>query len=90
MRVPPEMVLPVFVSVIFFIAILVSYPWYVLSIGSILYLLSLPWGWKSYKAHERAAAAAGTTAGNATADTTQTFTAPVSDEPSDDRPERLH
>src|SRR5215831_15186698 len=57
MRVPPEMVLPVFVSVIFFIAILIGYPWHVLSIGSVLYLLSLPMGWKSYKNHERAAAA---------------------------------
>src|SRR3954468_5168133 len=34
MRVPPEMVLPVFVSVVFFIALLISYPWYILSAGS--------------------------------------------------------
>ena len=33
MRVPPEMVLPVFVSVVFFIALLISYPWYILSVG---------------------------------------------------------
>src|ERR1700761_3126302 len=57
MRVPPEMVLPVFVSVIFFIALLIGYPWHILSIGTVLYLLSLPLGWKSYKDHERAAAA---------------------------------
>ncbi len=31
MRVPPEMVLPVFVSVIFFIALLIGYPWHILS-----------------------------------------------------------
>ena len=49
MRVPPEMVLPVFVSVIFFIALLIGYPWHILSAGSILYLLSLPLGWKSYR-----------------------------------------
>src|SRR5207249_5378736 len=47
MRVPPEMVLPVFVSVVFFIALLVSYPWYILSVGTVVYLLTLPWGWKS-------------------------------------------
>lgn len=89
MRVPPEMVLPVFVSVIFFVALLIGYPWHVLSIGSVLYLLSLPLGWKSYKDHERAAAAvSGETA--ATGDTAQTFTAPVSDSPADDRPDRLH
>jgi CDP-diacylglycerol--serine O-phosphatidyltransferase len=92
MRVPPEMVLPVFVSVIFFIAILIGYPWYVLSIGSVLYLLSLPLGWKSYKDQERAAAAAqAAPAGEAsTAGSTQSFAAPVSDDPPDERPERLH
>src|ERR1044072_6228713 len=52
MRVPPEMVLPVFVSVVFFFALLVSYPWYILSVGTVLYLLSLPWGWKSYRDQE--------------------------------------
>ena len=57
MRVPPEMVLPVFVSVVFFIALLIGYPWHILSAGSVLYLLSLPSGWKSYRDHARAAAA---------------------------------
>ncbi|HEY1310050.1 MAG TPA: CDP-diacylglycerol--serine O-phosphatidyltransferase, partial [Pseudolabrys sp.] len=33
-RVPPEMVLPVFVLVVFFFALLISYPWQVLTIGS--------------------------------------------------------
>ncbi len=42
MRVPPELVLPVFVSVVFFIALLISYPWHILSAGSSLYLVSLP------------------------------------------------
>src|SRR5882724_4837207 len=58
MRVPPEMVLPVFVGVIFFIALLIGYPWYILSVCTVLYLLSLPAGWKSYRDHERKAAAA--------------------------------
>jgi CDP-diacylglycerol--serine O-phosphatidyltransferase len=58
MRVPPEMVLPVFVSVIFFIALLIGYPWVILSTLTVLYLLSLPLGWKSYRDHERKAAAA--------------------------------
>src|SRR5262252_894650 len=43
MRVPPELVLPVFVCVIFFIALLIGYPWIILSIGSVVYLASLPW-----------------------------------------------
>jgi CDP-diacylglycerol--serine O-phosphatidyltransferase len=58
MRVPPELVLPVFVSVIFFIALLIGYPWHILSAGSILYLLSLPMGWKSYRDQKRAYEAA--------------------------------
>src|ERR1700760_1699014 len=52
MRVPPEMVLPVFVSVIFFIALLIGYPWVILSTCTIAYLLILPAGWKSYRDHE--------------------------------------
>jgi CDP-diacylglycerol--serine O-phosphatidyltransferase len=92
MRVPPEMVLPLFVAVILFIALLIGYPWYVLSIGTVLYLLSLPLGWKSYKNQERAAAAAAGTvsASEATAEPAQTYTAPASDTPPDDRPDRLH
>jgi CDP-diacylglycerol--serine O-phosphatidyltransferase len=57
MRVPPEMVLPVFVSVVFFIALLIGYPWYILSAGTVLYLLALPAGWKSYRDHQRRAEA---------------------------------
>ena len=94
MRVPPEMVLPVFVSVIFFIALLIGYPWHILSAGSVLYLASLPLGWKSYKDHERAAAAAqappATDAASAATGPAQSFAAPVAETPPDDRPERLH
>src|SRR6201987_4245540 len=57
MRVPPEMVLPVFVSVIFFIALLIGYPWHILSAGSVRYLPRLPARWESYRDHARAAAA---------------------------------
>ena len=58
LRVPPEMVLPVFVSVIFFIALLIGYPWHILSACTVLYLASLPLGWRSYRGYERRAAAA--------------------------------
>jgi CDP-diacylglycerol---serine O-phosphatidyltransferase len=58
LRVPPEMVLPVFVSVVFFVALLIGYPWHILSACTVLFLLSLPAGWKSYRNHERKAAAA--------------------------------
>jgi len=93
MRVPPELVLPVFVGVIFFIALLISYPWYILSAGSVLYLLSLPLGWKSYRDQARAAQAAGAASpvGVAPASaSTPSLTANLSEAAPDDRPERLH
>jgi CDP-diacylglycerol---serine O-phosphatidyltransferase len=94
MRVPPEMVLPVFVCVIFFIALLIGYPWHILSAGSVLYLLSLPLGWKSYRDHKRAYEAANAPAPAAGATEPPVpapgFIAPVTEPDDDDRPERLH
>jgi len=52
-RVSPEMVLPAFVLVVLFIALLIAYPWWVLSIGTVCYLVCLPVGWLSYRAHRR-------------------------------------
>jgi CDP-diacylglycerol---serine O-phosphatidyltransferase len=52
-RVSPDMVLPVFVVVVLFFALLFSYPWEVLTIGTLFYLASLPFGWLSYREHER-------------------------------------
>jgi CDP-diacylglycerol--serine O-phosphatidyltransferase len=89
MRVPPEMVLPVFVSVIFFIALLIGYPWYILSACTIVYLLSLPAGWKSYRDHERRAAAVPAAASAAPSGTASPY-APPAPEPDDDRPTRLN
>ncbi len=57
-RVPPEMVLPVFVVVVLFFALLISYPWQVLTVGSLIYLACLPLGWWSYREYQRKDAAA--------------------------------
>jgi CDP-diacylglycerol---serine O-phosphatidyltransferase len=57
-RVAPEMVLPVFVAVVLFFALLISYPWVVLTIGTVCFLASLPVGYLSYRKHERKDAAA--------------------------------
>jgi CDP-diacylglycerol---serine O-phosphatidyltransferase len=57
-RVAPEMVLPVFVLVVLFFALLIAYPWAVLTTGTILYLASLPLGYLSYRNFERKDAAA--------------------------------
>jgi CDP-diacylglycerol--serine O-phosphatidyltransferase len=93
MRVPPELVLPVFVSVIFFIALLVGYPWHILSAGSALYLLSLPLGWKHYRDQKRAYEAANNAPVPAAAvapSSGPSLTSPVVEASPDDRPERLH
>ncbi len=94
MRVPPEMVLPVFVSVVFFVALLIGYPWHMLSAGSLIYLLSLPAGWKSYRDHAHAAAApAPPMAGVAPSTPAPPFaaSAPAASNPEpDDRPARLN
>ena len=60
-RVPPEMVLPVFVMVVLFFAMLVSYPWQLLTVGTVAYLACLPLGWMSYREHQRKDAATGAT-----------------------------
>jgi CDP-diacylglycerol--serine O-phosphatidyltransferase len=52
-RVPPEMVLPLFVVFVLCFALLVSYPWQVLSVGTLVYLVCLPLGWFSYRDYQR-------------------------------------
>jgi CDP-diacylglycerol--serine O-phosphatidyltransferase len=91
MRVPPEFVLPVFVGVIFFIALLISYPWYILLAGSVLYLLSLPLGWRLYQKQARAFEASSPAASGATPPgASPSLTPGLAEAPRDDRPERLH
>lgn len=52
-RVRPEMVLPVFVVVVLFVALLIAYPWVVLTVGALAYLAALPFGWISWREYER-------------------------------------
>ena len=88
-RVPPEMVLPVFVAVVLFFALLVSYPWAVLTIGTLAYLACLPLGWLSYREHVRKDAAAAAAVASGTADAT--FAAnPITPDNDGDRPARLN
>jgi CDP-diacylglycerol---serine O-phosphatidyltransferase len=57
-RVPREYVLPVFVAVATFTALLLSYPWEVLTIGSLFYLGHVPFAYWHYARLERAHIAA--------------------------------
>ena len=66
-RVPPEMLGPAAVMVVLFFALLIAYPWIILTTGTLAYLVSLPLGYLSYRRYERRsresrdlAAAAGT------------------------------
>jgi CDP-diacylglycerol--serine O-phosphatidyltransferase len=52
-RVAPELVLPLFVVVVLVFALLIAYPWPVLTTGTIVYLASLPFGFMSYRNHQR-------------------------------------
>jgi CDP-diacylglycerol---serine O-phosphatidyltransferase len=89
-RVPPEMVLPMFVVVVLFFALLISYPWEVLTVGTLTFLACLPLGWMSYRDYQRkdeaAAAAANASAGEAP---TSPDHVPASDS-DQDRPARLN
>ena len=96
-RVAPEMVLPIFVAVVLFFALLVAYPWVVLTIGTVLYLGSLPFGWLSYREYERkdeaAAQQASARAGARAAMTSESPSlSPTHPEqhPDTDRPTRLN
>jgi CDP-diacylglycerol---serine O-phosphatidyltransferase len=78
--VPPEMVLPVFVLVVLFFALLLSYPWPVLTIGTIAYLACLPLSWLSYREYQRKDAAAAAASGAEAAE----FTPSAADHAADD------
>jgi CDP-diacylglycerol--serine O-phosphatidyltransferase len=89
-RVPPEMVLPVFVMVVLFFAMLVSYPWQVLTVGTLAYLACLPLGWLSYREYQRKDAEA-TAAALATAPASDAAFSSGQPAQSDrDRPARLN
>lgn len=92
-RVPPEMVLPLFVVFVLVFAVLIIYPWEMLTFGSLVYLACLPLGLFSYRDYQRkdeaALAAAMDAAPPAASDT------PLSPEQAggprdDDRPARLN
>jgi CDP-diacylglycerol--serine O-phosphatidyltransferase len=89
-RVAPEMVLPVFVGVVLFFALLIAYPWPVLTIGTVLYLASLPLGWLSYREHERQDALAHADAHGAPAQAESPALSPGHPEPPPERPARLN
>jgi len=57
-RVPRDYVLPIFVLVVLLVALLVSYPWELLTAGTLAYLACIPFAYMHYKKLESAHAAA--------------------------------
>ena len=90
-RVPPEMVLPIFVVAVLFFALLISYPWQVLSIGTFAYLACLPLGYVSYRNYQRKdEAGAATTSAAPVADESGAVPGEPPHAADDDRPSRLN
>ena len=89
-RVPPEMVLPVFVMVVLFFALLVSYPWQVLALGTVVYLVCLPLGWLSYRGYQRKDATAAVNAAAAAEPGAGFPPGQAQSHPDSDRPPRLN
>ena len=89
-RVPPEMVLPLFVVVVLVFALLISYPWEVLTIASVVYLASLPLGWFSYRDYQRKDAEALAAAAPAVSSPGETPLSPGQAAGESDRPLRLN
>jgi len=97
-RVAPEMVLPVFVCVVLGFALLIAYPWAVLTAGTVAYLASLPFGVASYRRYQQQSAAADAApaetppakAASAQAEPAQTAQPTTLDHPDPDRPARLN
>jgi CDP-diacylglycerol---serine O-phosphatidyltransferase len=51
-RVPPELVGPVVIMMVLFVALLIAYPWIILTCGTLAYLASLPFGWLSHRGYK--------------------------------------
>lgn len=91
-RVRRDLVLPIVMFAVLFIALLVSYPWQVLTIGAVLYLLCLPWSWMSYRKQElRAMQAKAPASGEGAASDAGISAPPISPAAGgDERPPRLN
>ncbi len=90
-RVPPEMVGPLIVLVVLAIALLIAYPWILLTAGTLAYLGSLPFGWLSYRGYERRSREGRAEAAPAPLPSSPTIVPGLARSPDDDeRPSRLN
>lgn len=47
--VPPDWVVPIIIAVVMLVALLVTYTWWFLTIGTVIYLAVIPISWRSYR-----------------------------------------
>jgi CDP-diacylglycerol--serine O-phosphatidyltransferase len=90
-RVLPELVGPLIVVVVLCIALLIAYPWALLTAGTLAYLASLPFGWLSYREYERRSREGrGETASAAASPPPALAASPMPPSEQDERPARLN
>jgi CDP-diacylglycerol--serine O-phosphatidyltransferase len=88
-RVPPDMVGPAVVVTVLFVALLIAYPWIILTAGTLAYLGALPFGYLSYRGYERRTRENRAEAAPATVPQSATVSiVPAAD--NEDRPSRLN
>jgi CDP-diacylglycerol--serine O-phosphatidyltransferase len=89
-RVPPDMVGPLILVVVVFFAVLFAYPWELLTVGTLAYLTSLPFGWLSYREYERRSRQNRTEAAPAATQSPPIAASLVQPPDDEDRPSRLN
>ncbi len=87
-RVPRELVGPLVVVVVLFIALLIAYPWAMLTAGTLAYLVGLPFGWLSHRGYEERSRQARTAPGATLRP--PPISAGIVNPPDQDRPARLN
>jgi CDP-diacylglycerol---serine O-phosphatidyltransferase len=89
-RVPSEMVGPVILLVILSVALLISYPWVLLTAATLAYLVSLPFGYLSYRGYEQRSREAKSEASSAAAAPSAPGAGTFHSSDNDNRPSRLN
>ena len=89
-RVPSEMVGPVILLVILSVALLIAYPWVLLTAATLAYLVSLPLGYLSYRGYEQRSREAKSEAASTAAPQPASGTGVLRSSDNEDRPSRLN
>ncbi len=89
-RVPSEMVGPVILLVIMSVALLIAYPWVLLTAATLAYLVSLPLGYLSYRGYEQRSRQAKSEVASAAAPPSASGTGVLRSSDNEDRPSRLN